>query len=82
MASNTVVNRETSGGDVMDDDLIPLGAVAERYGVALRTLEDRKWRERFGLPVVKLGGKIVGVRREDLNAALRREFAPEPAGVE
>lgn len=58
------------------DELIPLGTVAERYGVALRTLEDRKWRARHDLPVVKLGGKIVGVRPADLAAALRREFTP------
>jgi hypothetical protein len=60
------------------EELIPLDVVAEKYGVALRTLEDRKWRERVGLPVVKLGGKIVGVRPEDLAAALRREFTPTP----
>lgn len=61
------------------EPIIPLIKVAKRYGVALSTLESREWRERAGLPVVKLGGKIIGVRREDLAAALRREFAPVSA---
>jgi hypothetical protein len=37
------------------EEIIPLSAIAERYGIALRTLEDRKWRARVGLPVLKLG---------------------------
>jgi hypothetical protein len=65
----------------MEEKLIPLSVVAERTGVALRTLEDRKWRARIGLPVVKLGGKVVGVRADDLAAVLRREFTPEPTAA-
>ena len=61
------------------DGIISLGALAEQTGVALRTLEDPKWRKRVGLPVVKLGGRILGVRREDLATALRREFRPGDA---
>jgi hypothetical protein len=60
------------------EQVIPLSVIAEKYGVALSTLEDRGWRQRVGLPVVKLGGKIVGVRPEDLAAVLRREFTPTP----
>jgi hypothetical protein len=63
------------------DELIPLADVAKRYGVSLRTLEDRKWRERHGLPVVRLGGKILGVRPEDLAAVLRRGFESAKAGA-
>lgn len=61
------------------EELIPLADVAKSTGFALRTLEDRKWRARVGLPVVKLGGKIVGVRAQDLAAVLRREFEPPTA---
>jgi hypothetical protein len=62
------------------DNLIPLSVVAKRYGLALRTVEDRQWRARAGLPAVKLGGRIIGVRPEDLEAALRREFPPHSLG--
>ena len=55
------------------EEIVPLSAIAERYGVALRTLEDRRWRGRVGLPVLKLGGKIIGVRAVDLQRALRLE---------
>ena len=55
------------------EEIIPLTAIAEQYGVALRTLEDRKWRARAGLPVLKLGGKVIGVRAVDLRRAIRRE---------
>ena len=60
------------------EEIIPLPVVAKRYGLAPRTVYDRAWRERVGLPVVKLGGKIIGVRADDLAAVLRREFTPEP----
>lgn len=69
---------EPEGDEMNGDEIIPLDQVARRYGLALRTLCDRQWRERAGLPVVKLGGKVLGVRAGDLSAALRREFTPEP----
>lgn len=56
-----------------DDEIIPLPRVAERFNVARRTIEDRAWRQRAGLPAIKLGGRIVGVRAGDLRRALRRE---------
>jgi hypothetical protein len=62
-------------------ELIPLPEVAARYGLAARTVYDRAWRKRVGLPVVKLGGKIVGVRAQDLAAVLRREFEPAKPGA-
>jgi len=61
--------------------IIPLEEIAERYGLSLRTLTDSRWRARAGLPVVKLGGRIVGVRASDLRRALRRERLPVNGGV-
>jgi hypothetical protein len=61
------------------DEIIPLPVLAKRYNLAPRTVYDRAWRERVGLPVVKLGGKIIGVRAQDVAAVLRREFEPKPA---
>jgi hypothetical protein len=52
--------------------IIPLAVVAEQLGLSPRTLEDRRWRRRAGLPIVKLGGKVVGVEVRTLRAALRR----------
>jgi hypothetical protein len=63
------------------EEIIPLSAIAERYGIALRTLEDRKWRARVGLPVLKLGGKVIGVRAVDLRRALRREHLASNGGA-
>jgi hypothetical protein len=63
------------------EDIIPLPVLAKRYGLAPRTVYDRAWRERVGLPVVKLGGRIVGVRAQDLAAVLRREFEPAKPGA-
>ena len=60
----------------METDIIPLAVVSERYAVPRSRLADRAWRRRVGLPVVKLGGRIVGVRAADLAACLRREFEP------
>jgi hypothetical protein len=60
------------------EEIVPLHVVAARYGLAPRTVRDVQWRRRVGLPVVKLGGKIIGVRARDLAAVLQREFMPEP----
>lgn len=56
------------------DDIIKLPEVAKQYEVATSTVSDRRWRKRAGLRVVRLGGKVLGVRRADLEAALRCEF--------
>jgi hypothetical protein len=56
------------------DEIIPLPRVAKAFKLKLRTVEDRSWRQRAGLRVVRLGGRILGVRAEDLAAALRRDW--------
>jgi hypothetical protein len=53
-------------------EIIPLAVVAEQLGLSPRTLEDRRWRRRAKLPIVKIGGKIVGIELRTLRAALRR----------
>jgi hypothetical protein len=63
------------------EELVPLTDVADRFGVARRTVYSRAWRARVGLPAVKLGGRIVGVRPQDLAAVLRREFQPDTQSV-
>jgi len=63
------------------EELIPLFDVADALGVSRSTMYSRAWRRKYGLPVVKLGGKIVGVRREDLSRVLRPEFGPETRSV-
>jgi hypothetical protein len=60
--------------------IIPLEEIAEHYGLSLRTLTDSRWRARAGLPVVKLGGRVIGVRASDLRRALRRERLTPPNG--
>jgi len=60
------------------EEIVPMSVLVERYGFAPRTVHNAQWRRRVGLPVVKLGGKIVGVRAADLAVVLRREFTPEP----
>lgn len=63
-----------------DPAIISLEEISERYGPSLRTLMDARWRARAGLPVVKLGGRVVGVRASDLRRALRREQLPANGG--
>jgi hypothetical protein len=58
----------------VDDDIVPLDEVSKSNGVSLRTLRDRRWRQENGLAVVRLGRRILGVRRSDLLAAMRRGF--------
>ena len=72
--------RVSADGHVSADDrIIPLPNIAEKY-FNLHTLRDVKWRARAGLPVVKLGGKIIGVRAVDLERALRLEqFDVQPS---
>ncbi|OGK81978.1 MAG: hypothetical protein A2X52_10190 [Candidatus Rokubacteria bacterium GWC2_70_16] len=62
------------------EEIIPLLVLAKRYGLAPRTVYDVQWRRRVGLPAIKLGGKIIGVRAQDVAAALRRERF-RPAGA-
>lgn len=57
-------------------EIVSLEEVAKRYDLAPRTVYDPAWRRRVGLPAVKLGGRIVGVRADDLARVLRREFEP------
>lgn len=56
------------------EDIIELPQIAERFGRSLRTVGDKQWRRKAGLRVVRLGGRVVGVRRSDLDLALRRDF--------
>jgi hypothetical protein len=67
--------------DEIMDEIIPLAEVARQMRFKLATIERKDWRERVGLPVVKLGGKVVGVRAHDLARALRREFEPPPSAA-
>jgi len=54
--------------------ILPLRWIAQEHNIANRTITDPRWRRRAGLRVVRLGGKILGVRRDDYEAALRRGF--------
>jgi len=63
----------------LTDEIITLPALAKRFDLAPRTVYDPAWRRRVGLPAVKLGGKIIGVRAQDVAAVLRREFEPPSA---
>jgi len=65
---------QSAANAVADEEIIPLSRVAEECNLAPRTVYDAGWRRRAGLFVVKMGGRIVGVRRSDYVAALRRGF--------
>ena len=57
---------------VRKEKIVPLAVVAVQLGLSPRTVEDRRWRRRAQLPVVKIAGHVVGVAQADLDAALRR----------
>jgi hypothetical protein len=57
-----------------DEDVIPLDEVAKTTGASERLVRDRKWRQENGLAVIRFGKRILGVRRSDLLAAMRRGF--------
>lgn len=59
-----------------DELVIPLAEIPGRLRnrVSLRSISDPAWRRRAGLRVVRLGRKIIGVRPEDLENAMRRGF--------
>jgi len=54
--------------------IVPLSIAARRLRVRISTLRDRRWRERAGIPLTRLGTsrKILGVAETDIIAALRR----------
>jgi hypothetical protein len=56
--------------------VIPLAEIPARLHnrVSLRSVSDPEWRRRAGLRVVRLGKRIIGVRSEDLAAAMKRGF--------
>lgn len=58
------------------DTIVPLQAVSKTYKVPMSRLTNRAWRRRVGLPAVKLGNRVLGVRADDLARCLRREFEP------
>jgi hypothetical protein len=60
--------------EMNDEDVLPLDLVAREIGAAERTVRDPRWRRAVGLHVLRVGRRIVGVRRGDLRAAMRRGF--------
>jgi hypothetical protein len=57
----------------MITDIVPLDVIADRFGLSPRTVRDPRWRRRARIPLVRIGGKILGAREVDIRRALRRE---------
>jgi hypothetical protein len=64
------------------EDVMELDPAAEAIKVSYRTIRDPRWRARVGLPVVRVGRKILGVREADLRRVIRRGIRrdPQPGG--
>jgi hypothetical protein len=62
------------GSEEGAEAVLPLDVVAKTTGASERLLRDRRWRQANGLAVIRFGRRILGVRRSDLAAAMRRGF--------
>jgi len=56
----------------MGDGVLTLPQAARRLRLSVRSLRDRSFRERHGLPVIRVGRRVVGISSEDIAAALAR----------
>ncbi len=56
----------------ISDTILRLPELADRWDIEMATLRDPRWRRRIGLPVIKIGGKLVGVRADDVLAIEER----------
>ena len=59
------MNSTTSPRELLDDN-----AAAEYIGVEPRTI--RSWRTHRGLPFIRITGKVIRIRRADLDEWLTR----------
>jgi Mg-chelatase subunit ChlI len=62
--------------------IVLLDRAAKRLCVKVRTVRDTRWRKKVGLPLIRVGGRLVGVFEADLSAVLERgreRFQPDDA---
>ena len=52
--------------------IIPLRSLAERWGREVSTLRDSRFRQRLGLPLIRIGGRFIGAYERDVIAIEER----------
>ena len=61
--------------------ILPKEEASQRLGVAVRSLEDKRYRARIGLPAVRIGRRI-GFDERDIEQLIVRGREPLPVGQE
>lgn len=56
----------------VENAIIPLRDLAERWGCEPSTLRDPRFRRRLGLPLIRVGGRFIGAYERDITAIEHR----------